>query len=302
MKPRKKNYNILSSYNYYTPGPKGMFGLLLWLLVGTLLGVVITSVFTILMGLDSGSEFATLISYPVMFIPAMIYAAYKSRTNSFFETGYKIDNNHYGKTGGFLFAIIVVIATLAAGFVIDLPSSFMPEMPESLQEALKTMTEGNLFVNIICTAVFAAFFEEWLCRGMVLRGLLNYKKKDGSRGMKPVWAIVVSAVFFAAIHANPWQALPAFLIGCVMGYIYYKTGSLKLTMLMHFTNNLFAVLLSRVESLKEMNYWRDVMDPLPYAIIYIACVLLIILAFRRFQAIDSEERGNCDEVTIPIEE
>ena len=54
---------------------------------------------------------------------------------------------------------------------------------------------------------------------MVLRGLLGHK-------VKPVWAIVISAAFFAIIHLNPWQAIPAFLLGCVLllalGLMFYQ--------------------------------------------------------------------------------
>ena len=113
---------------------------------------------------------------------------------------------------------------------------------------------------------------------MVLRGLLANK-------MKPVWAIVISALFFAFIHLNPWQALPAFTIGCLMGYVYYKTGSLKLTMLLHFTNNTFALVLSNVDALKDMESWRDVMPEPLYWVSVVACVLLTLLIARRFRAI-----------------
>ena len=62
-------------------------------------------------------------------------------------------------------------------------------------------------------SVFAPILEEWLCRGVVLRGLLNYSRKgepgeDGSRrGMNPALAIAISAIFFATIHGNLWQGI-----------------------------------------------------------------------------------------------
>ncbi len=51
--------------------------------------------------------------------------------------------------------------------------------------------------------------------------------------MNPALAIAISAIFFATIHGNLWQGISAFILGSFFGYVYYKTGSLKLTMLMH---------------------------------------------------------------------
>lgn len=79
----------------------------------------------------------------------------------------------------------------------------------------------------------------------------NKERRKHHHGIKPVWAIFWSAVFFAFIHLNPWQAVPAFILGCLFGYVYYKTGSLKLTMLMHFTNNTFSLIFSNIDKFKD---------------------------------------------------
>ena len=152
-------------------------------------------------------------------------------------------------------------------------------MPEWLEEALKSMTSGNFWLNFLCVSIFAPIFEEWLCRGMILRGLLD-------RGVKPVWAIIFSAVFFGLIHLNIWQMIPAILIGVVLGYVYWKTRSLKLTMLMHFTNNTMSLILSRIDSLQDAESWVQVLGSW-YWLAFAACLLLVVLffiTFRRIQA------------------
>ena len=145
---------------------------------------------------------------------------------------------------------------------------------------MSLVTEGNIIINFISVSIFAPLFEEWLCRGMVLRGLLSHK-------VKPLWAIVLSALFFAFIHLNPWQALPAFILGCLMGYVYYKTGSLKLTMLMHFTNNSFSLLLSNIDAFKEMENWSDVMSAESYWLCMAICLLLLILIVKQLSKINA---------------
>ena len=151
------------------------------------------------------------------------------------------------------------------------------------------MTTGTLWINFLCVSIFAPLFEEWLCRGMVMRGLIG-------NGVKPVWSIIISAAFFAVIHLNPWQALPAFAMGCLFGFVYYRTGSLKLTMLMHFTNNTLALVLSNVESLKDVQGWGDILSPAMYAALLSASALIIILVIKQLLRIEVQD-PQCGNLT-----
>lgn len=303
--PRKrihKNFDILSNYDYFVPDIKGLVGITIWFIVGALLGSVVTVlVSSLISDPDDAMTYSMLVSYPVMFIPPMMYASLKSRENSFFGRGRKLSNGHYSPLGWPMCVILVTVATLAAGFIAEGIGSFLPDIPAWLEEVLTSMTQGNVWIDIICVSIFAPFFEEWLCRGEILRGLLNFehKNKDGEtvRGIKPVWAIVISAVYFAVIHGNPWQAIPAFALGCLFGYVYYKTGSLKLTMLMHCVNNTFAVILSHIDSLKDMDSWLDVMKPSYYGIVMLLCVAFVLLFIYKFNGIKTlNPQGSCDEV------
>lgn len=297
-----RNYDLFSSYSYHVPAVGGMFMLLGWLLVGAVLGNVITMITVALLGMSqAATEYAMLISYPIMFLPAMVYAGYKSKVNALFEPGYALDSNHFKPVGGFMCAVIAVLATLAASFATDPIMNLMPEMPEWLEESLGLLTGGNIWIDFLCACIFAPFFEEWLCRGMILRGLLNspHKNKMGviENGIKPVWAIVISAAFFAVIHANPWQAIPAFLLGCLFGYVYYKTGSLKLTMLMHFTNNTFAIVLSHTDRFADTESWLDVMNPWLYAAVILFSIAFLFYAVSKFSTIQMQNsQGSCDKI------
>ena len=285
-------FDILSNHSYFIPGVADMFILLLLLLAGSLVGSLIAMPFMMIMGTDAGMEFTMLISYPLMFIPPMIYASVKSRSNSYLHDGYKLDSNHFSPLGGLLCAVLVVVGTLSANFIADLPASLLPDMPKWLEDALGSMTNGTIWVDFICVSIFAPFFEEWLCRGMVLRGLLHTGK------IKPVWAIIISAAFFAFIHLNPWQAIPAFILGCLFGYVYYKTGSLKLTMLMHFANNTFALVLSQIPGLEETESFQDLIPGVGFWAIYAACVAVLVLVVYKFMSIPLEdESGNIDKVS-----
>ena len=288
---RPRNYGFLEKFTWYVPGVADLFILIAFFLLGALLANIVVLPFIAILGQESGMEYGTLVSYPLMFIPPMIYASVKSRNNSFTRSGLKLDSAHFSPLGGALCALFVVLGTLALAFCVEPLIALLPEMPAVLEELLKGMTQdGSLLINFLMVSIFAPFFEEWLCRGMVLRGLLG-------NGVKPVWAIVISALFFAFIHLNPWQALPAFLLGCLFGYVYYKTGSLKLTMLMHFANNTFSLVLSNIDAFKDVDSFMDILPGMQYWIIFAACLLVLILVVRAFGRIPEERKeGNLDPV------
>ena len=284
------SYDLFSNHSHCVPGYGGMMGLFALFLLGALLGNIIVSAMT-LVSADFATMYGTLISYPVMFIPPWLYVSAKSRRDEFFETGYSLDSSHFGSLGGFSMAVIVSIATMAMAFLADSLNVLMPEAPEWFEKAMELIMDAPVWITLISVSVFAPLFEEWLCRGMVLRGLLQKTH--------PVSAILVSAAFFAVLHMNPWQALPAFLLGILFGYVYYKTGSLKLTMLMHCVNNTMAVVFSKIPSLEEAEGFADVLSPWAYAGVLVACVAFVAataVVLRNIPFTKDDARSNCDEI------
>ena len=274
---RRGSYDLFSNYNHFTPGVGGMFGLLGLFLLGGLLGNIVVLGMQAFLP-DVAKDYGMLVSYPLMFIPAMLYASAKSRLDENFTPDVPVDSNRFGRLGGFAMAVIVSVATLAAAFLTDITTTLLPPMPAFLEEAMKQLLDAPLWVTLISVSVFAPFFEEWLCRGMIMRGLLGR--------MSPFAAITVSAAFFAVIHLNPWQAIPAFILGLLFGLVYYKTGSLKLTMMMHCVNNTMAAIFSRIPDFRDAEAFIDVMNPWTYAgiclcsVAFIAATIVILMGIR----------------------
>ncbi|MBQ1913440.1 MAG: CPBP family intramembrane metalloprotease [Bacteroidales bacterium] len=300
------NFDLYANHAWYVPGVKGMFGLLGLFLLGMLLGNMVVLIFSAFLPGEVVMTYSTLIAYPLSFIPAMIYAGVKSQKNSLFEKGYKLSSNHFGPYNGWLVALITVVLTYATMVVADLPNYFnfkltmssplMKQIYDQFTAIMGSLTGGPFWSSFLLVAIFAPVFEEWLCRGMVLRGLLTK--------MKPAWAIVLSALFFAIIHANPWQALNAFIIGLVMGYVYYKTGSLWMTMLIHFINNGTAVVVAQVtdQPTTEATFWVQEMAQSDYILFYAAGVCVFGLCCWLLSRIPMEqERGNIDEIPVSEE-
>ncbi len=284
------SYDLFSNYAHYVPGYGGMMMLFLMFLLGALLGSILTGALA-LVSPEFVTVYGTVISYPLMFVPVLLYASAKSRRNEYFETGYAVDSRHFGQLGGFRMALIVSVATMAIAFIADSLNGLLPAVPEWFEQVMDQMMNGPVWITLISVSVFAPLFEEWLCRGLVLRGLLQKTH--------PASAILVSAAFFAILHMNPWQAFPAFLIGILFGYVYYRTGSLKLTMLMHCVNNTMAVIFSKIPSLAEADSFKEVMNPWTYAGIIIACIAFTASTFvilRNIPLAKEEARSNCDEI------
>lgn len=286
----RASYDLFTNHSHYVPGYSGMFMLFVMFLIGALLGSLIVGAMGVV-SMEFAQIYGTVISYPVMFIPPWLYVTAQSRRNEFFETGYSLDSSNFGRLGGFRMALIVSVATLALGFVTDSLNAIMPQTPEWFENAMAQIMDAPVWITLISVSIFAPLFEEWLCRGVILRGLLQKTH--------PVSAILVSAVFFAVLHMNPWQALPAFILGALFGYIYYKTGSLKLTMLMHCVNNTFAVVFSKIPSLENAEGFADVMSTWAYVCIFIASIAFLAATFvvvRNIPFAKEGARSNCDEI------
>ena len=268
------SYDLFSTYNYFMPGFSDLVWLVILFFVGAFLGILISAGLALGISQDFAMTYGLVIVYPVQFIPAMLYASAVSQRNMGFEPEYPLDNNNFGGRSGLSMALIVSVMAISAAFVIEPVNMLLPEMSEATKMAMEQMLKGPVWIVLISVSVFAPFFEEWLCRGIILRGLL--------KKMKPGWAIVISALVFGLIHMNLWQAIPAFIIGVVLGYVYYKTGSLKLTMLMHCVNNTLSVILSRIPGLEDVEFFAEIMSPWTYVpmiiafAVALACGLLII--------------------------
>ena len=198
---------LFENYSYYLPGYGGMMGLFLMFLLGAVLGNIVALPLAAILPAESVNDWATLISYPVMFIPPMLFARRRSRMAAIFNSGLALDSNNFGRLGGWRLALVVSGMTIATSLAAEPITVLLPQMPDWFKELMEGLTGGNMILSFISVSIFAPLFEEWLCRGVVLRGLLTHTR--------PFSAIAASAVFFAVLHMNPWQAVPAFLLGLV---------------------------------------------------------------------------------------
>ena len=89
-------------------------------------------------------------------------------------------------------------------------------------------------VGVLGLAFFGPLLEEVLFRGAIQGLLMRYFGR-------PWLAIILSALVFGIFHMNPVQIVYATLLGIVLGWIYYRTGSLLSVVVGHVLNNSLAV-------------------------------------------------------------
>lgn len=92
----------------------------------------------------------------------------------------------------------------------------------------------GVLLGFFAIVVVAPIVEELLFRGYLQTAL--------TRRMKPWMAIAISSAVFGAIHFQPLAFPILALLGAVFGYLYHRTGSLKVNIALHMANNAFAFL------------------------------------------------------------
>jgi len=118
---------------------------------------------------------------------------------------------------------------------IPITGPFFGKYYEFFSRLMEQMTKDKATM-IVLAVIMAPIFEEIVFRGIIQKGLIN-------KGMNPITAIIIASVVFGLVHGNPWQFVGAVLLGCVLGFVYHKTKSLLLPILLHAFNNLSSSIL-----------------------------------------------------------
>ena len=186
-----------------------------------LAGGVATLVVELLNG-DSTSATGLIVSSATASIVAVII---------FLAARWTVVSRHWIQTRPWFVLFWCVMAALG----ILVPSTWlqeqMPELPNIAEEAFDTIMKDRMGYFII--GLLAPLTEEMVFRGAVLKSLLQWKQN-------PWVGIVISAILFALIHMNPVQMPHAFLVGLLLGWMYYRTDSIIPGVVYHWVNNTVA--------------------------------------------------------------
>lgn len=132
----------------------------------------------------------------------------------------------------------VLFWCLLAAFGSLIPSvwleEIMPPLPNIIEEELDMILRERM--GYLVVGLLAPLAEELVFRGAILRSLLKWNSR-------PWVAIVISAALFSAAHLNPAQIPHTFLIGLLLGWMYWRTDSIVPGVVFHWVNNTVAYVL-----------------------------------------------------------
>jgi membrane protease YdiL (CAAX protease family) len=133
-------------------------------------------------------------------------------------------------------AVLTWAALLSLGSI--LPSEWIVEkMQVEMSQAQEQLFEQIMGkpIGYLAIGIFAPLVEELVFRGAILRKLLTLFSQ------RRHWAaIAISALIFGLMHGNLAQGMHAFVIGLLIGWMFYRTGSIIPGVMFHWVNNTVA--------------------------------------------------------------
>jgi len=166
----------------------------------------------------------------------------------------------------------VLFWCVLAAFGAIIPSTYlqemMPELPNWAERELELIMNNRFGYFVV--GLMAPLVEELVFRGAILRALLRWKSN-------PWIGIVISAVMFSAIHMNPAQMPHAFLIGILLGWMYYRTDSIVPGVVYHWVNNTIAYVLFAFypdPDMKLMDFFGGSQRTVLLAVAFSLCILV----------------------------
>lgn len=180
-------------------------------------------------------------------------------------------------------AIAILLLTLV-------PLSLIEELL-NLSDTVGNRMEGLMRnpLGIFCLAIVGPITEELVFRRALLGSLLEAK-------IDARIAVAVSAAVFALIHLNPAQMPAAFVVGCLFGWMYVRTGSIVPSTVCHVVNNSLAVATALTLPAKTLSSILGGIGPtiVVAAVCIVAMVVLVRIYNKKTAATPAEIPENAD--------
>jgi membrane protease YdiL (CAAX protease family) len=115
---------------------------------------------------------------------------------------------------------------------------FQDTMDKMMGSLTTAHSPEELIVLLIGISLIPAIAEEVFFRGFVQTNI----ERSGKRKTRPVVAIIITSLLFAAMHVSPLNLPGLFMIGATLGWLAYRTNDIRVSMLAHALNNGLIVL------------------------------------------------------------
>lgn len=124
---------------------------------------------------------------------------------------------------------------LFAGFAVNYIIMWLfPGMAERSAGMASMFTSENIFVGILIVAVSPAICEEMVHRGFIMGSFAGIKNK--------ALVVIMTGIIFGIFHLDPYRFIQTALLGAAFAYVLVETKSILLTMIFHFINNFYSIM------------------------------------------------------------
>ncbi len=133
---------------------------------------------------------------------------------------------------------------------IPMPQSFIDlesKASDMTKALLNFKSTTQLLITLFYIALLPALLEELFFRACLQNILLQHFTQA-----KAWHAIIITAVIFALLHGQMQTVLPRIFLGLLLGLLYYYSSSLWVSVIAHFFNNAFQVVLNYLFRLKKV--------------------------------------------------
>lgn len=142
------------------------------------------------------------------------------------------------------YALFAIVGAMIVSLSLNIWAEIF-QLPDIIEEQILVMS--RMPIGMITIGVLGPIVEEMVFRAGMVGNMLRC-------GYRPVVAIVGSALIFGIIHINPAQIPFAFAMGLVLAVIYWKTGNILLSSIVHILNNSLSVLQVNILGDKAADY------------------------------------------------
>ncbi len=155
----------------------------------------------------------------------------------FLITKWSVVSRDYLRTSPWFTLFWCVLASAGAVIPSAWLQELMPELPNIVEQQMDMILKDR--TGYLVVGLLAPLAEELVFRGAILKALLGWFRNHW-------YAITLSALLFAIVHGNPAQMPHAFLVGLLLGWMYYRTDSIVPSVAFHWVNNTIAYVLYNI--------------------------------------------------------